>query len=254
MKRGVARAGAWEHLVNLRADVVLVQEAGFPIPGVRQCVAGRKHEQRDWGTAVISYGPKLSDLPQPVRPSGTRREFAVPDAARLGTLALAVVDIPGVQPVLAVSLHGRPRYAVQSMLRAVSDLLPIFRTPIGNRVLLAGDLNMHTAARDPAERSRTVHILGLLEAFGLQDLVQCAKAKGILTQEAEGCRCKFQPCSHVRTHRHPRHRRDAVGSLDYMFASAELVGCLESLVVLNGDDDPAWRHSDHAPMIAEFRF
>jgi endonuclease/exonuclease/phosphatase family metal-dependent hydrolase len=55
---------------------------------------------------------------------------------------------------------------------AASDLLPIFDTPLGKRVVLAGDLNMHTGSRDKAELARTRPILELLEAFGLRNLVE----------------------------------------------------------------------------------
>ena len=37
---------------------------------------------------------------------------------------------------------------------------------------------------------------------------------------------------------------------DYMFATEELADRLESVTVMNGDNDSAWTHSDHAPMVA----
>ena len=252
-RSGRRRSLAWKHLASLGVDVAMVQEAGLPIHEVTRSISAKNPDKRDWGTAVVTYGPALSELNH-VR-SKLRRDvaFPIPDAARPGTLAIAVVDVPGLLPIIAVSLYGKLRYAAQSVLRAASDLLPIFDSRLGRRVILAGDLNMHTASMNAVERARTVAVLGFLEALGLKDLVREAKTKGVLTQSAAPCPCEFQPCSHVRTHRHPRHSTRAVGNCDYMYATDEMAKRLESLVIMNGDHDPAWNHSDHAPMIAKIR-
>jgi endonuclease/exonuclease/phosphatase family metal-dependent hydrolase len=213
----------------------MVQEAGLPIQDVTASISADNPRGRTWLTAVVSYGLPLAPLEQPVRPvRNADLKFSIPDAARPGTLALAAFDVPGVGSVLAVSLYGKLRYAAQSVLRAASDLLPIFQAEVGRHVVLAGDLNMHTAVNDEGIRSRTMHILGLLESFGLCDLVRDAKMKGLLTHGAAPGPCKYQPCSHVRTHRHSRHEREAIGSIDYMFATLELAARLMSLVVMNG--------------------
>ena len=250
------RGRAWLHLASLGVDVALVQEAGQPFSAMQSSVVGPSREQRGWGTAIVSYGPSVRVLDQPVRPSWNRSlEFRIPDAARDGTLAIAMLEPTGTQPIVVVSLYGMLRYADQSVLRAASDLLPIFDTPLGKRVVLAGDLNIHTHSNVPAERRRAGPILGVLESFGLHDLVRAAKEAGILKQGVqeylEPCPCGVQDCSHVRTHRHPRHLKGAMANNDYMFATEDLVGRLQSLEIMNGDTDPSWKHSDHAPMIAE---
>jgi hypothetical protein len=119
VKRNPARrSGAWRYLASLGADVVMVQEAGLSILGVSGRILGTNPENRDWVNAVVSYGPTLSELEQPVRSKwGRNLAFRIPDAARPGTLALATVVVPGARPVLAVSLYGRLRYAAQSVLR-----------------------------------------------------------------------------------------------------------------------------------------
>lgn len=252
------RDRAWRHLASLGADVAIVQEAGLPISSVKSSIVGPNVEQPDWVTAIVSYGPEIRELEQPVRPSWNRKlEFRIPDAARPGTLAIAVVDIPQERPILAVSLYGRLRYADQSVLRAASDLLPLFDTPLGERVVLAGDLNIHTHSDNQAERRRAGPILGLLESFGLQDLVRQAKNKGLLRQGSqahlERCPCGSEDCSHVRTHRHPQHALGRMANNDYLYATEGLARRLDSLTIMNGDDDEAWRHSDHAPIVASFR-
>ena len=251
------RDGAWQYLAGLGLDIAIVQEAGLPICEAKSAIIGPNIEQPDWGTAVVSYGPDIRPLDQPLRPSWNHKvEFRIPDAARPGTLAVAVVETLD-RPIVAVSLYGRLRYADQSVLRAASDLLPLFDTPLGRRVILAGDLNIHTHSDVLAERRRAVSILELLASLGLRDLVRSAKSRGLLTQgvqaHLERCPCGREGCSHVRTHRHPQHALGRMANNDYLFATDELAGRLESLVIMNGDDDEAWRHSDHSPMIARFR-
>jgi hypothetical protein len=252
------RNRAWQYLASLGADIAIVQEAGLPISGTKSNLVGHNPEERDWVAAVVSYGPELRELDQPLRPSWDQKlEFRIPDAARPGTLGVAVIDFPGERPILAVSLYGRLRYADQSVLRAASDLLPIFDTKMGTRVVLAGDLNIHTHSDNPAERRRAGPILALLESFGLRDLVRYAKNNGRLIQgpqeHLEVCPCGLADCSHVRTHRHKNHSPGRMANNDYFFATQELATKLELLTIRNGDDDASWLHSDHAPMIARFK-
>ena len=251
------RAKAWQHLGTLGIDVASVQEAGWPFGFVKSYVVGPKRGPKDWLTAIVSYSPPLRELDQPLRPSWNRKaEFHIPDAARDGTLAIAIVDFPGARPIVAASLYGMLRYADQSVLRAASDLLPLFDTPLRKRVILAGDFNIHTHSNIEAERRRARPILDLFESIGLHDLVHHAKDAGLLKQgvqhDLQSCPCGAPDCSHVRTHRHSRHAKGTMANNDYVFATDDLVDRLQSFDILNGDDDPSWRHSDHAPMIAEF--
>ena len=63
VKRGRdQRAEAWRHLASLETDVAMVQEAGQPITGVTASVVGADRQQKDWVTAVVSYGPLLLEL------------------------------------------------------------------------------------------------------------------------------------------------------------------------------------------------
>lgn len=259
VKRGTERRKrAWEHLARLGADVALVQEAGLPVVGGAANVVGRNKEGADWGPAVVSYGPPLREIDQPIRPSWNRNAtFNIPRAARHGTLAVAVVTAPDGKPVVAVSLYGKLRYADQSVLRAASDLLPLFDTPLATRVIVGGDLNIHTHSGAPAERRRAGPILAVLESFGLVDLVRDAKAKGVLRQgdqaHLQACPCGLADCSHVRTHRHGKHLPGTMANNDYLFATDALVHRLELVTINNGDTDVAWQHSDHAPIIADFQ-
>ena len=257
VKRGaVSRASGWAHLRSLEADVALVQEAGIPTPSASSVVA-EDPTGRGWGTAVVSDRLVVRPLDGPIRPAWNRQVvFRIPDAARPGSLAVGLVDPGDGIDIVAISLYGMLRYADQSILRAASDILPIFDTPLRRRVIIGGDWNIHTHSNDPGERARAGPILAVLEAFGLRDLVAQAYRSGTLLQGPQAhldtCPCGIDRCTHVRTHRHSGHTAGAMANNDYLFATAELADRLDSILVMNGDDDAVWTHSDHAPIIAWF--
>lgn len=257
VKRGrLRRLDAWRHLANLATDVALVQEAGLPISNGHASIVA-PNGPANWVTAVVTYGPRIYDLDQPIRTRWNRSvEFRIPDAARPGTMALAMVEVQTQAPIMAVSLYGKLMYADQSVLRAASDLMPVFDSQVGRRVLLGGDLNTHTQSRLSAQRRRAAAVLALLESYGLCNLVSYAKREGLLKQgsqhDLQPCPCDEADCSHVRTHRHRSSPPGTMANNDYLFATSELVAKLSSVTVLNGDDDSSWSHSDHAPIVAEF--
>jgi endonuclease/exonuclease/phosphatase family metal-dependent hydrolase len=250
------RERAWEHLGAMAPDVALVQEAGtHGVPS--SVIRGRDRERRDWVTAVVSYGAPLAQFTREVRPSWNRKlSFTMPDIARDGTVAIAEATFTKSKPVIFISLYGMLRYADQSVLRVATDLIPLFDSPLGKRVILGGDLNIHTHSGSPSELRRAKPILALLESIGLHDLVRTAATRGVLRQgtqaSAKPCPCAQPDCTHVRTHRHASQPPGTMANNDYLFATEELARSLSDLVVMNGDDDPAWKHSDHAPLIATF--
>lgn len=258
VKRDAARrAAAWAHLRNLGLDVGLVQEAGLPVPGDLEATSATAPAKPDCGTAVVSFAGRVEPLEQPIRPTWNRNaEFRIPDAARPGTLAVALIQTTDKVPIVAVSLYGMLRYADQSILRAASDLLPIFDTTLRTRVVVGGDFNLHTQSNEPGERARARPIFDLLEAFGLRDAIRVAHRGGLLVQGAQSvllpCPCAETDCTHVRTHRHPQHRPGTMANNDYFFATVDLIDRLQGVEVHNGDADAAWTHSDHAPVVATF--
>ena len=84
VKRGrEQRTEAWRHLASLGIDIAMVQEAGQPITDVKASIVGADRQQRDWVTAVVSHGPSLLELDQPLKPWwNSRLESRIPDAAR----------------------------------------------------------------------------------------------------------------------------------------------------------------------------
>jgi exonuclease III len=161
-----------------------------------------------------------------------------------------------VEPFLAISVYGMLRYADQSLLRVASDLVPLFDTRSGRRVVLGGDFNIHTHSNDPAERRRAGPILAVFESLGLVNLVERAMSNDTLEQGPRDpilpCPCQREGCSHVRTHRHRGHAPGEMANNDYLFASPAIADRLVGLSVMNGDNDPAWSYSDHCPLVAVF--
>ena len=250
------RAAGWRHLREFVApDVALVQEGGIPFEGAQGSVAAAT--DRDWTTSVVSYGPPIEPFVGPVHPSwNAKLAFPIPDIAVRGTLAVARVASP-IGPIISISLYGQLRYADQSVLRAVCDLIPLMDSPDRRLVILGGDLNIHTHSNDPHERARAGPILELIEAIGLRNLVRVARDRLLLREGEqairEPCPCDGSDCYHVRTHRHRGHRPGEMANNDYLYASRALEERLVSLTVMNGDDDPTWALSDHCPLVASFR-
>lgn len=260
VKRGTtARADTWRYLADVVAPTIaLTQEASAPPQDVaeRSAIVSVPNGNQTWSTRVASFGPALTELRGPLHPSWNKAlSFSIPESARTGTLAVASVElIDG--PVVLISLYGRLGYADQSVIRVVADLLPLFDTPLRKRVILGGDLNIHSHSNNEAERRRAKPILDLIEALGLTNLVREAMARNLLVEGlrvgAQPCPCDQTDCYHVRTHRHGRHRQGEMANNDYLFGSPWLAARMTRLTVYNGDDDRAWTHSDHAPLVADF--
>ncbi|MGA9532291.1 MAG: hypothetical protein WBR18_06200, partial [Anaerolineales bacterium] len=177
------RKKGWDFLASLSVDIAMTQEAGLPIGSAESSIIGEKIGEVNWATAVVSYGPKIGRLEQPIRPSWDRNaEFYIPDAARGGTLAIAVAESWDDVPIIVISLYGRLRYADQSVLRAASDILPIFDTSLRRRVVIGGDFNIHTHSNVRSERRRAGPILSVLESFGFYDLVRYSMDNSMFSQ------------------------------------------------------------------------
>jgi hypothetical protein len=120
--------------------------------------------------------------------------------------------------------------------------------------VVGGDLNIHTHSNSRPERARARPILDLFGAIGLHDLVRFSTPRGLLREGDQDlrlpCPCDDADCMHVMTHRHPRAAPGSVANNDYLFATSALADRLVDLEIDNGDQSPAWRHTDQAPLIA----
>lgn len=235
------RAGAWAHLGTLGAQVALVQEAVPPwdLPRER-AVYGEIAGHRNWGSAVVALDPAVQIEPiRSARMPWSKRRYLL-DRANPGSCAVARVSVEGIQPITFVSLYGvHEASAVSSIHRAVADLLPLFDSPDGARVVLGGDLNVSAATRDPRWRARAEGALRAIESLGL---VEAKTAVADRPAPSAECPCgSGEACGHIPTWKN--------AELDHLYVSPALAPQAHRL-----DADrtaPESGLSDHVPLVLD---
>jgi endonuclease/exonuclease/phosphatase family metal-dependent hydrolase len=236
------RRAAWKYLTGtIRAHVALVQEAVPPLGlDPREQVYGEMAGHRNWGSAVIALDPEVAiEALRSVRIPWSRRRFLLTNT-HPGSVAIAQLTVPGIQAITLVSVYGvLDGSAVSTMLRVIADLVPLFDSPYGSRVILGGDLNVSTATTNPISLARAEAVLEAIRSLGLVD------AKGLVAEQprsAPDCSCgQGGSCGHVATW--------GKDELDHLFVSPSLAGQVVAVSV-----DPAVAEaglSDHAPLILD---
>jgi hypothetical protein len=198
---------------------------------------------RPWGSAVAIFSNELG-----IEEIGSvRTRYSSTLFSMLGTypgaIIVARVGIPTVGSITCVSVYGLiDVYAQTTMLRIVADLIPLFDSPEGERVVLGGDMNITTATSPSTpELQRYEAILKAVESLGLRNLAETAAER---PPQLENCLCGASSCHHLRTY------GDNPGSqLDWLFATPELARRCRRLRIESGQVSSL---SDHAPVIAEF--
>ncbi len=245
LNRGGERSWRYleEHIVP---DVALVQQAVVPT-GMDRVVhrQGGIGNGRDWGSAVVSYGPDLVPITH-IEISSTRIDLL---RTWPGTVAIAEVHAAGIAPFTVVSVYGLldAGYEITTVHRILSDLTPLLDGEQGRRIVVGGDLNCSTQC-DPPDRQRHVNLFERVSGLGLVDLLERTRHERTPLPD---CPCDDAPeCGHVETHRHELYTKPRQD--DYLFASPTLADKLTAChVVDSGDPDP-WSLSGHCPVIAEF--
>ena len=264
------RRQPWRDLLQMDADIALLQESGPVPPEVADSVQVSGHEpwnadQYDRFAAVVKLSDRVevewfeqTDPIQETKPN----QFAV---SGIGTIAAAKVTPPDGLPFVAVSMYARwirPHpstvsswrvgYSDGSAHRIISDLSAFIGStdPSTHRILAAGDLNLIHGATDdnpfgelPA-RARTV--MSRMDALGMEFLGP---------QYPDGRQAHPAPTGlppdtkNVPTYYTTRQNPEtAQNQLDYAFASR---GFHESIQVraLNSVQD--WGPSDHCRLLIE---
>jgi hypothetical protein len=128
---------------------------------------------------------------------------------------------------------------MSSLLRVIADLVPLFDSPYGSRVILGGDLNVSTATKDPKGLARAEVVIAAIRSLGL------VEAKSVAAQapaSSLACNCgSGGTCTHIGTW-----GRDEI---DHLFVSPALASqvtaiSVDSTVVKAG-------LSDHVPLILD---
>ena len=140
------RKDAWRYLqTESKADVMLLQESVAPsdIPRnrfVHREIAGR----RPWGSSVVAFAHDL----ETEEIDAVRTRYGATRFSMLGSLPgsviVARIHVPEVGPITCVSVYGAMDdvYAQTRMFRVIADLIPLFDSRDGRRVILGGDFNI----------------------------------------------------------------------------------------------------------------
>jgi hypothetical protein len=172
-----------------------------------------------------------------VRVRYSRRRYLL-DMSHPGSIAVARLSIEDIQPITLVSVYGVwDGSPVGSMLRAIADLLPLFESPDGARVILGGDFNVSRSTSSARGLEQAEAVFAAVRSLGL------VEAKGLVAAPpagAEDCSCTGGPeCGHIPTWKR--------AELDHLFVSPSLASQVMSLTV-----DPtavSTGLSDHVPLI-----
>ena len=236
------RRAAWEYLATaMGVQVALVQEAVPPLELERDHVVyGELAGHRNWGSAVVALDPTITLEPlRSVRIPWSRRRYLL-ENANPGAVAIARLTVPGIEPITLVSVYGVfEGSVVSSMLRVVADLVPLFDSPYGARVILGGDLNVSRSTSDPKQLARADAVIGALLSLGLVEAKTLAPEPPPAPAD---CSCGHGgTCGHIATWGN--------AELDHLFVSPGLAGQVTAMSV-----DPTVVGaglSDHVPLVLD---
>jgi len=260
------RRAPWNELLQMGADVALLQEAD-PTAAPASLYSSPYQREAAYGYDRWPMVVKLSDNVKiewfkPVNAaqmSIESNEIAVSDS---NTIAAArVTPIDGGEPFIVFSMYARwikpvvksswsAGYADASAHRIISDLSAFigYLNPASHRILAAGDLNLiYTPSRKGAWFPRERLVWDRFKTLGLEFLGPQApngrQPEG--QQPGTSADTKNVPTYYTRQE---GHAAKAVRQLDYAFASQ---GFHEHVLVraLNGIDE--WGPSDHCRLIIE---
>jgi endonuclease/exonuclease/phosphatase family metal-dependent hydrolase len=236
------RRAAWQYLSDvIGADAALLQEAVPPVGfGHDRTVYGEMAGHRNWGSAVVALDPRVRIEPlRSVRIPYSRRRFHLANT-HPGSVAVSSLVVPDVQPITLVSIYGvLDGSPVSSMHRVVADLVPLFDSAQGARVILGGDLNISRATEDSKHLARGEAVLTAIRSLGL------VEAKTLVSQPPASladCPCgRGGTCDHVATWER--------AELDYLFVSPSLAGQVTALCADRAAVDAGL--SDHVPLVID---
>lgn len=244
-----SRDVAWRWLrETVHPDIALLQEA-IPSHDVGKVIWRETgiDRNRPWSSAVASFGPVLKEIRKWKGDANRGKK----DLCRSfpGTVIVAQVGLPHLDPIMVVSIYGLidDGYASTTVHQQVSDLNPLLDSPQGRRLIIGGDLNCSTQL-DPPYRSIHRNLFGRFEAYGLVDLTWATRNQRPVLAD---CPCDESPgCGHVQTHRHGRSSKPWQD--DYLFASRALAQKVVACEVVNDGSPSPWDFSDHCPVVATF--
>ena len=255
------RRESWYHLLNLKPDIALLQEASEPPEDIKHefqidpepwFTEGTGNNRR-WRTAIARFEGSI-DIdwikPYPIS-QADYKQFAV---SRIGTLTAAKVREKGGEELILISMYAlweSPHqstgstwiYSDASVHRLISDLSVFIGQQNGHRILTAGDLNSlfgYGENGNPYWAERYATIFSRMDALGF---------KFIGPQAPNGRQAEPWPSELPRTsknvptyHSTRQNPVSASRQLDFVFTSSEIAQNCE-VSALNDPED--WGPSDH---------
>jgi exonuclease III len=151
-----------------------------------------------------------------------------------------VVGLYGLLTDLDGNSCGDGVFMTQALLH---DLSPLFSSDRRDRIIVAGDFNLHPR-----------NMRSLFSQLGLMDLTSMTRSE---RQPLEGCTGCDSPspeeCGHLWTHKNGSSENATRQQIDFILATVELARELDQLTGGISDYPDAWEVSDHAPVVADFR-
>jgi hypothetical protein len=255
----------WQNVLNLDADVALLQEAPIPPPDLRELVlpptdtsgwmtAGP--EVRRWRTAILPLHDAIEVEHLPTAPLGAA--WGALGQSRAGSWTAATVRAEGNDSITVVSVYAAwerdadgygPIWADASAHRILSDLSPLLSRR-NHRLLIAGDLNLlfgYGEHGNAVAKRRYQTVFDRAEALGLVYLGPSAPGGG---RQADPWPDELPIDSPTVPTYHTRSQGPAAATrqLDHVFASTSIAH-LVSIRALNEVDD--WGPSDHCRILIE---
>ena len=251
---------AWRSLLEMDADLALLQEAGKPPPDVAERITTDaapwripgKDSQAPWRSAVVKLSDRIEVDWIEAKPvaEAAWNELAV---SRPGSLAAARVTPPDGEPFIVVSLYAIWEgplsstgsswiFADASAHRLISDLSRFIGNESKHRILAAGDINTgrDVPAWGPYWTARDRTVFDRMEALGLP----CVGPEAPHGRQAEPWPDWLPKDSkNVPTYHHNQQTpAEATFQNDFVFASR---GMTDSVRVRALNEPEKWGPSDH---------
>jgi len=263
------RTEPWYELLDMGADIALLQEAAEPPADVMERIkvgaepwttAGdQSGRTRKWRTAVVGLTDRVGVKRMRSGPVGEERPGTLA-VSRHGTLAAASVSAPGCEPFFVASMYAaweKPQEQVQSSWiypdasahRLISDLSAFIGTERRHRILAAGDLNILHGHGEHGSRywaTRFESVFSRMEALDLPFIgPQAPNGRQADPWPAELPRGS----RNVPTYHHNRQDpATATRQLDFVFASRDFA---DSVAVRALNKPEHWGSSDHCRLEIE---
>ena len=236
------RDAGWLRLTDhVNPSVALLQEHVPPRGlGPTRSIYREIGRHRHWGSAIVALEPdiELTEIASVLTPYSSQ-SFTLANTFP-GSVAVARAAVPGTDPITLVSVYTViDVYSQTTLLRIVADLIPLFDSVDGGRVILGGDFNLGTDTARP-ELPRYEAVMRAGKSLGVVDLYEHVQDR---PPRPDGCGCGLDGCRHLTT-------REGGGQFDHLYASPALAPQCRRIVRY---DDPETRAlSDHWPIVAEF--